>query len=58
MMEGMASMMNSHCQPASPEALPIFAMIQPDSGPPMTPDTAMADMKTVMIFPRIMGGNQ
>ena len=49
---GIASIRNIHCQPAQPWAPDHEFMIQPDSGPPKTPDIGMAVMNMAMILPR------
>jgi hypothetical protein len=36
----------------------IVFMIQPESGPPMTPEMAMAVMKVAVILARRCAGNQ
>ena len=58
MTDGMPSIRNIHCQPARPY-LPAKAVIaQPDSGPPITPESATAVMKNVVVRPRRCAGYQ
>ncbi|MCY1524394.1 hypothetical protein D9M68_593240 [compost metagenome] len=55
---GMPSSRNSHCQPASPCAPPIDDMIQPDKGPPTTPDMGMPVRNSAVTLLRWLAGNQ
>ena len=45
-------MMNIHCQPLRPATPAMLAMMAPDTGPPITPDTAMPLMKMAMMRAR------
>ena len=56
--EGMPSSRKSHCHPAMPCLPENSCMIQPDSGPPTTPEIATAVMNNAMIRPRLSCGNQ
>ncbi|MNH24282.1 hypothetical protein D3C76_1092010 [compost metagenome] len=50
---------NIHCQPARP-CWPAAkcSRIQPENGPPSSPDTGIADMNRAMMRPRRAAGNQ
>ncbi|MNT24240.1 hypothetical protein D3C86_1914080 [compost metagenome] len=54
----MPSSRNIHCQPDQPLWPSNACMTQPDSGPPMTPESAMAVMKNVVVRPRRSAGYQ
>ncbi len=56
--DGMPSSRNIHCQPAQPLWPSNVCMIQPDSGPPITPDSATAVMNHVVVRPRRSAGYQ
>ncbi|MCY1541708.1 hypothetical protein D9M68_774100 [compost metagenome] len=58
MTDGIPSSRNSHCQPESPWSPWKVLMIQPEIGPPISPDIGTAVMKNVVMRPRRAAGYQ
>src|SRR5471032_444175 len=56
--DGMPSSKNNHCHECQPLTPSKFFMIQPDTGPPINPDNAIAVMNNVVMRPRRSAGNQ
>ena len=56
--DGMPSSRNTHCQPCQPLTPFSEVMMQPASGPPITPASAEADMNMPKALARRSLGNQ
>ncbi len=52
--DGAASTRKSHCQPRRPPTEDILSRSQPETGPPMTPESGIAVMNAATILARCL----